>query len=235
MADVNAYGSLVSTRYQVIPLLNTAQTENSEEAISTDSNLVGSAQAAGTFGAQMPGGFVIAKGGIMTENDMPVYTFIQSAGKIKAAIPGGSGLQGGGAQIPAPLPYPKALAAGATCVSMANAVTDRSMGLSVACSNGEYHCFSVSPAGSGTHNFVSVLDGTSSIGETLQGRTITHWFATSGNNDAELTGGVYLLDGSGVPVGSLGFTASSGSVAATFQPCRHQVALNYRAIARTDA
>ena len=80
-----------------------------------------------------------------------------------------------------------------------------------------------------------VLDGTSSIGETLQGRTISHWFATSGNNDAELTGGVYLLDGSGVPVGSLGFTASSRSVAATFQPCRHQVALNYRAIARTDA
>jgi fused signal recognition particle receptor len=62
----------------------------------------------------MAGGFVIAKGGIVAENDMPVYTYIQSAGKIKAAIPGASGLQGGGGQIPAPLPYPKALAAGDT-------------------------------------------------------------------------------------------------------------------------
>ena len=235
MADVNAYGSLVSTRYQVIPLLNTAQTEGSEEAISTDSNLVGSAQAAGTFATQFPGGFVMAKGGIVAENDMPAYVFVQSAGKIKVALACASGLQGGGVGIPASLPYPKALAAGDTVVAMAQTTSDRTMGLSVACTNGEYHCFSVTPSGSGSHEFVSVLDGTSSIGTTLAGRTISHWFATSGNNDAELTSGVYLLDGSGVPVGSIGFCPSSGGVAATFLPCRHPVALNYRVIARTDA
>ena len=234
MADVNCYGSLVSRSYTTIPLLNTAQTENAEEAVSTDSNFVGSAQAAGTFGAQMPGGFVLAKAGIVCENDYS-YSYILSAGKIKAALPMGSGRAGGAQGLPATLPYPKPLQAGDTCVTMAAAVSDRTAAVSVACGSGEYHIFSVTPSGSGEQEFKSILDGTSSIGETLQGRTITHWFATSGNNDAEITSPVYLLNGSGTPAGSVGFCSSGGSVGSTFQPCRHKVALNFRLVFRTDA
>jgi len=47
MADVNCYGQLVSQRGGVVPLLNTAQTENAEEETKTDSNFVGSTQTAG--------------------------------------------------------------------------------------------------------------------------------------------------------------------------------------------
>lgn len=234
MADVNCYGSLVSNRYATIPLLNTAQTENAEEAVSTDSNFVGSAQAVGTFGAQMPGGFVVAKAGIVCENDF-TYSYILSAGKIKAALPMGSGVAGGSQGLPATLPYPRPLLAGDTCVTMASANSDRTSAVSVACASGEYHIFAVTPSGAGEHEYVSILDGTSSIGETLQGRTITAWFATSGNNDAELTSPVYLLNGSGVPAGSVSLTSSGGAAAAVFQPCRHQVALNYRLTFRTDA
>ncbi len=234
MADVNCYGSLVSTRYTTIPLLNTAQTEGSSEATSTDSNFVGSAQAVGTFGAQMPGGFVLAKAGIVCENDF-TFAYILSAGKIKAALPMGSGVAGGSQGLPSNIPYNKPLQAGDTCVTMASANSDRTTAVSVACASGEYHVFSVTPSGSGEHEYVSVLDGTSSIGETLQGRTITHWFATSGNNDAELTSPVYLLNGSGVPAGSVAMTSSGGAAAAIFQPCRHQVALNFRLVFRSDA
>lgn len=234
MADVNCYGSLVSNRYTTIPLLNAAQTEGGFEATSTDANFVGSAQAAGTFGAQMPGGFVVSKAGIVCENDFSA-SYILSAGKIKAALPMGTGIAGGSQGLPANLPYPKPLQAGDTVQTMASTTGDRTASVSVACASGEYHIFQVTPSGSGSHEFVSILDGTSSIGETLQGRTITHWFATSGNNDAELTSPVYLLNGSGVPAGSVSFTSSGGAAAAIYQPCRHQVALNFRLTFRTDA
>jgi len=233
MANVNCYGQLVSPRGGIIPLFNTAQTEASEEAVGTDLNYVGSTQAVGTFGTQRPGGFTVAKAGINGENDV-TYAFIQSAGKIKMALPMGSGIAGGAQGLPAPLPYPKALAAGDTCVVMLNAVTDRESAVSVACTSGEYHVFSVTPSGSGEQEYVSVLDG-QGIGQTLQGRVISHWFATSGNNDAELTSTPMLLDGSGIPIGSVGFTSSGGSVGAVFQPTRTPIALNSRLVFRTDA
>lgn len=233
MANVNCYGQLISNRGGVIPLLNASQTEASEEEVKTDLNYVGSAQSVGTFGTQRPGGFSLAKAGIVGENDI-TYAFIQSAGKIKAGLPMASGISGGAQGVPAPLPYPKPLAAGDTCVVMLNAVTDRESAVTVACSSGEYHVFSVTPSGSGEHEYVSVLDG-QGIGVTLQGRTITHWFATSGNNDAELTSTPMLLDGSGIPIGSVGFTSSGGAAAAVFQPTRCSVALNSRLVFRSDA
>lgn len=233
MADVNAYGSLVSTRGGVVPLHNTAQTEASEEEIQTDQEFVGSRQTAGTFASQQFGSFVLAKAGIVAEND-PCYAFIQSAGQIKAALPMGSGLAGGSHGLPGPLPYPKQLLPGDQVIAMVNGVGDRQAAVSVACTSGEYHIFQVTAAGSGEHEFVSVLDG-QGIGVTLQGRTISHWFAYSGNNDAELTSPVYLLDGSGVPTGSLQMTASSASVGTNFQPTSCSVALNSRLVYRTDA
>jgi len=47
MADVDSTGVLVSTRFHVIPLGNTAQTEGSLEEIQTDSNWTGTSQSAG--------------------------------------------------------------------------------------------------------------------------------------------------------------------------------------------
>ena len=117
---------------------------------------------------------------------------------------------------------------------MVNAGTDREAAVSVACTNGEYHVFSTTPSGSGEQEFTSVLDG-QSLGLTLQGRTISHWFAVAGANDAELTSPVYVLDGSGVPIGSVSFTAGAGDCAATYAATRVPVALNSRMVFRTDA
>jgi len=233
MANVNCYGSLISNRFRTIPLLNTATTEATEDEIKTDSNFVGSEQTAGTFGTQQFGGFTVAKAGIVAENDM-TYCYIRSAGKIKAALPMGTGIAGGSQGLPAPLPRAVALASGDQVIAMVNATSDRESAVSVCCSSGEYHVFHVTASGSGEHEYVSVLDG-QGIGVTLQGRTIIAWFATSGNNDAELTSPVYLLDGSGVPTDALSFTSSGGAAGAVFQPCRAQVALNSRLVYRTDA
>lgn len=233
MADVNCYGQLVSSRSTVVPLLNTAQTENAEEETKTDSNFVGSSQTAGTFATQQFGGFVLAKAGIICENDF-TYAFIRSAGKIKAALPMGTGIAGGSQDLPAPLPYPKPLASGDQVITMASAISDRTASVSVACTNGEYHVFAVTAAGSGEHEFVSVIDG-QGIGVTLQGLTISHWMAASGNNDAEITSPVYLLDGSGVPTASVVFSTSGGAPGMKWQPTRASIALNSRLVYRTDA
>ncbi|MCS5681889.1 MAG: hypothetical protein NZ609_05030 [Acidimicrobiales bacterium] len=232
MANVQSYGQLISRSGAVIPVLNTATTEATEDNVQTDSNYVGSAQDVGTYGDQL-GRFIVSRGGWICETDS-TYNYIRSAGTIKAALPFGSGKDGGCSPIPSPLPYPVELASGDQLIVMANAVSDREASLTVACTNGEYHVFSVTPSGSGEHEFVSVLTG-NGIGTTLQGRVCSHWMAYAGNNDAELTSSVMLLNGSGIPVGSLGFTNSGGSTACVYAPSGGvPIHLNSRAVFRTD-
>lgn len=235
MANVNCYGTVISRRGGVVPLHNSATTEATQDEIRTDADFVGSAQVFGTFATQQHGQFVATHAGLQCENDF-TWAMIQSAGHIKLALPigGGAGTSGGNCGLPAPLPYAKAIASGDTCEVMVNAGTDREAAVSVACSSGEYHIFSVTPSGSGEQELTSILDG-QSLGLTLQGRTITHWFALAGANDTELESPVYVLDGSGVPIGSVGFTAGAGDCAATFHSTRIPVALNSRMVFRTDA
>tara|TARA_Y100000401_G_scaffold117409_1_gene126084 strand:- start:502 stop:1194 length:693 start_codon:yes stop_codon:yes gene_type:complete len=230
MADVDGFGQLIMANGAVVPLLNTALTEASEEEIKTDQNFVGSEQSAGTYATQTLGNARVIAAGISAENDL-TYCFVRSAGKIKLALPV-SGLNSGQG-LPSGLPYAKQLVSGDQVVAMANATSDREVGLSVACSNGEYHCFAVTPSGSGEHELVSVLTGLG-IGETLQGRRVTHAFAMGGNNSANFSSPIYLVNGSGTPIGSV--TPNDPAVdTGTFEPCSAAIALNTRAVFRTDA
>ena len=235
MANVNCYGSVESSRGSVVPLHNSATTEATLDEIRTDADFVGSVQVFGTFATQQHGNFVAARAGLQAENDV-TFAYVQSAGKIKLALPigGGAGTSGGNCGLPAALPYAKQIASGDSVQIMVNAAASRQAAVSVACTNGEYHCFAVTVSGSGEQEFVSVLDG-QSLGLTLQGRVLSHIFALAGANDTELESPVYVLDGSGVPIGSVAFTAGAGDCAATFQPCRIPVALNSRMVFRTDA
>jgi hypothetical protein len=230
MANVDSYGQLIMTRGGTIPLANTALTEATLDALDTDSNFVGSAQPAGTYATQTIGGGSVAQAGVTAENDVS-YAFIRSAGLIKAALPV-SGLSSG-AGMPGTLPYPKQLVSGDQVMVMSNAVADREVSLNVACSNGEYHVFSVTPSGAAEHELVSVLTGLG-IGETLQGRTVTHAFSMGGNNSANFSSPIYIVNGSGVPIASV--TPNDPAVdSGLYTPCRAPVALNSRAVFRTDA
>ena len=233
MANVNCFGAVKDRNGRILPLANAATTEATLDEVQTDSSVVGSNQSLGTYGDQL-GNYVCVSGGIQMETDS-TYNFVRSAGTIKGAFPQGSAKDGGCSPLPAPVPYPFRLASGDQLMVMVNAVTDREASLTVACSNGEYHVFSVTPTGADDdHEFVSVLTG-NGIGETLQGRTVTFWYAYSGNNDAELTSPVYILDGSGVAIGTVGFTNSGGSTACTFAPSGGvRISLNSRAIFSTD-
>ena len=231
MADVDSYGQLVMSNGAICPLANAAQTEAAEEEILTAAAYVGSAQTAGTFVNETLGSSVVRRAGITCENDT-TYAFCRSAGKIKFALPV-SGLNGGYG-LPGPLPYPKQMVSGDQIIVMANAASDRETALSVACTNGEYHVFSVTPSGaSDTHEYVSILTGLG-VGQTLVGRTISHAFAMGGNNAGNFISPVYFLNGSGTPIGSV--TPNDPAVdTGTFEPCFVPVALNTRAVIGTDA
>ena len=230
MADVDAYGQLVMGNGAVVPLFRADLAEGSEEEVYTDSNFVGSAQNAGTYATQTLGNAVVASAGLSAENDMS-YCFIRSAGLIKLALPV-SGLNSG-MGLPSALPYPKRLVSGDQVIALAASTSDRTVSLSVACTNGEYHCFSGVPASSGEHELVSILTGLG-IGETLQNRQISHAFSMGGNNAANFSSPIYIVNGSGVPVGSV--TPNDPAVdTGTYHPCRVRIALNSRAVIRTDA
>ncbi len=86
MANVNCYGSTISTRGGVVPLHNSATTEATQDEIRTDADFVGSAQVYGTFATQQHGQYVCTQAGLQAENDF-TWAYIQSAGKIKSLCP----------------------------------------------------------------------------------------------------------------------------------------------------
>lgn len=230
MADVDASGQLVMGNGAVVPLFRADLAEAAQEEVFTDSNYVGTAQNAGTYATQTLGNAVVASAGISAENDMS-FCFVRSAGTIKLALPV-SGLSSG-MGLPSALPYPKRLVSGDQVIAAATATSDREVSLSVACSNGEYHVFTVSPAASGEHELVSILTGLG-IGQTLENRTVTHAFSMGGANAANFTSPIYIVNGSGVPIGSV--TPNDPAVdTGTYHPCRVNIALNSRAVFRTDA
>ena len=218
MANVQSYGQLIDGRGRVIPVLNTATTEATLDEVQTSATWTGSAQVVGTYGDQL-GSFTVVRGSWLAETDT-TYNFIRSAGVIKLVLPQGSGKDGGCSPLPDSVPYPKTLASGDQLMVMCNSVSDREASVAVACTSGEYHVFASTPTGASSglgHEFVSVITG-ESLGTTLQGRILSHWYAYSGNNDAELTSSVMFVNGSGNAVGSCGFTNSGGSTACTFAP-----------------
>jgi len=218
MADVDSTGVLVSTRFHVIPLGNTAQTEGSLEEIQTDSNWTGTSQSAGEA----------AK--ISAENQVS-YAFIRSGGAIKAMLPISKTCRAGG---PFPLPKPVNLAAGDQVVMVANTSSDREVALSVCCASGRYAGFAITPSGAAQNELVHVISG-QSLGQTLEGETIIAAFVSSEGSEEIISGsGVFIVDGSDRVVGSVAATDTIHD-AAVFQPTRIPVLLNTRAIVQTDA
>jgi len=233
MANVNTYGTVKDRRNRIVPLANAATTESTLDEVKTDSSIVGSSQSLGTYADQL-GNFQVVSGGISFETDA-TYNYIRSAGIIKGVLPQGSNKDGGTSPLPSVVPYPFRLASGDQLMVMSQPITSREASLTVACTNGEYHVFSVTPSSSNDfHEFLSVLTS-NGIGETLQGRSVAWFYAYSGNNDAELTSMINFLNGSGVSIGTLGFTNSGGSHACVFQPSGGiPIALNTRVGFSTD-
>ena len=230
MADVDCSGFVTGTRTQVVAVLNTAQTEGSEEETKTDSNVYGSAETLGTFASQT--GRFICNGGVVTAENQASYAYVKSAGEIKMVIQSGHTARYTAHSRNAP--YPKELLAGDQLITMANTSTDREAALCVATNQGNYHVFSVTPTGAAANQLVSILTG-NSIGQTLQNQTVTHaYLLTEASEEIISAAGCYILDGSGVPIGCIPATNPTQAVGAWY-PVSIPISLNTTAVVRTDA
>lgn len=231
MADVDASGFVTSTRGQVIALLNTAQTEASEEETKVDSNVYGAADSVGTFASQVSPSWT-CNGGLVTCENQTTYAYIKSAGQIKMIVQGGKTSRSPAAVYRAP--YPKKLLAGDQFITMANTATDRECALCVATTAGNYHVFAVTPTGAAANVLVSILTG-NTLGQTLQGQRVSHcYFMTEGAEEIISGTGCYALDGSGVPVACIPATNPTKGVG-RWLAISFPVTLNTTAIVRTDA
>jgi hypothetical protein len=231
MADVDATGFLIGADGFVIPLLNTAQTEGTEEEIQTDTNYTVAAQGAGQYATQSGRRFV-ARSGVMTaENQMQYCYILGLGGNIAGAIPVGKTSVSNG---PQPLPYPVPMESGMTVRGMANTATDREVVLTVATRSGRYHCFSGTPTGAGEVTLTSIITG-QGIGQTLQGDICTHAFVSAdGQNQITSGGGVYILNGAGTVVGAVAAEDTQLGVC-QWSRINVPIGLSFEAVVRTDA
>jgi len=238
MANVDTYGSVIANDGRTIPILNAATTEATEDEILTNATWTGAAQNLGTYADQM-GNFVVGSGVWKCET-AATWNYVRSAGKVKVVLPMCSNKGAGAHGLPAPVPYPKRLDSGDSLIAMANATSVRAFSLAVACSSGEYHVFEYTATGASSgqgHELISVVTG-QGIGTTLQGRTITHWYAVNGANTTQLTSDLMLLDGAGVAVASVSPIPFAGSAPILFQsvgPRGVRVHLNSKVVYTTNA
>lgn len=231
MADVDATGFLIGTDGFVIPLLNTAQTEGTEEEIQTDTSYTVAAQGAGQYATQSGRSFVAAQGVMTAENQMQYCYILGLGGNIAGAIPVGKTSVANG---PQPMPYPVRLESGMTVRGMANTATDREVCLTVATNRGRYHVFSATPTGANEFTLTSIITG-QNLGQTLQGEVITHAFVSAdGQNQITSGGGVYILNGAGTVVGAVAAEDTQLGVC-EWSNVRIPVGLSFEAVVRTDA
>jgi len=231
MADVDASGVIIGKNGFVIPLLRTDLAEGSEEAISTDVNYTVSSQSAGQYATQSGRGFMAVQS-MMTAENQATYAYVLGlGGQIKLALPVAKTSVANG---PEGLPYPKTLVSGDTVRMMANVASDRQVALTVATNRGVYAIFQNTPTGAGEFELTHAITG-QSIGQSLDGQTITHAFVSAdGQNNIISGGGIYVLNGSGSVIGAAS-AMDSQLGAVSWSRVSIPIGLSFQAVVRTDA
>jgi len=231
MADVDASGVIIGKNGFVIPLLRTDLAEGTEEAVSTDVNYTVSSQSAGQYATQSGRGFMAVQS-MMTAENQATYAYVLGlGGQIKLALPVAKTSVANG---PEGLPYPKTLVSGDTVRMMSNTATDRQVALTVATNRGVYAIFQNTPTGAGEFELTHAITG-QSIGQSLDGQTITHAFVSAdGQNNIISGGGIYVLNGSGSVIGAAS-AMDSQLGAVSWSRVSIPIGLSFQAVVRTDA
>jgi len=231
MADVDASGFLIGRDGFTIPVLRTDLLEGATEECQSDVNYTVAAQSVGQYATQSGRRFILHQG-IMTAENQATYAYILGlGGQIKCAIATAKTSVGNG---PVVNPYPVSLVSGDSLQMRANTATDREVALIVATNRGIYHIFSGSPSGAGELELTSIVTN-QSIGQTLQGQTVTHaWVSADGANNIISGGGVYFLNGAGSVVGGISAMDTQLGVM-SWSKVSIPIGLSYQCVVRTDA
>lgn len=195
MANVTVTGYGRTTSGDQIPLRGDTKAEGTEFTLQTDDNLTTTAQDIGTY---MPGATLVSVE-VFAPNGIS-YCYILRQGVILAW---GSCNVGGVNNKELFLTSPVSLRPGDTLRVLPLAAASRNASLCVYTSAGVARIFVGTPAGAATTNLLDLQDS-NSIGDTLQGQTITKAMFTSVDGGKIVSsGGAWIRNASGQLAGAI--------------------------------
>jgi hypothetical protein len=195
MANVSIVGFLRTNTGDQIPLRTDSVAEGTETTITTDANLTTTAQDVGTYkpGVSVMSGEITAPNGV-------AYAYILRQGVVLSVmIPNVAGVSNREAMLSNPV----VLRPGDQVRVLANTATNRTASLLVQTNQGNSRIFTGTPSGAGTTDLLDITDS-NSIGDTLQGQTITHaCFLTVDGGKVVSSGGCWIRNASGQLAGAV--------------------------------
>lgn len=131
--------------------------------------------------------------------------------------------------------FPKSvtLQPGDTVQMLPQTAANRTCAFVTHCTDGTQRVFTATPSGAATTSLVDTITG-NQIGETLQGKRISHAMALSVDGTKIVSGGVVILNAQGSVVGVMGVGSPIESQVC-FSPFNTAIGLNFDAQIITDA
>lgn len=190
MANVNLYGFLRTDTGDQIPLRVDTVAEGTEVTVGTDAALTTTSQDVGTY---KPGA-TITSGEIVTSGAGIGYAYILRQGVVLSVmIPNSPGVSNREAKLSVPV----VLRPGDQVRVLPLLTAGRTAALLVHTNQGNSRIFTGTPSGAGTTNLLDITDS-NSIGDTLQGQTITSaCLLTIDGGKISSSGGCWIRNASG--------------------------------------
>ena len=220
MANVDVSGFAQFSDGTSVPLFNTSMAEGTLSELKTDATYTVTAQSLGTYA---PGKTLVSLYGYALNSSAYIYVLRQGV-PIFFGSTGKSGIVSYGNKV-----FPKSvqLQPGDTVQMLALGSTVRTCTFVAHCSDGTQRAFVATPSGAATTNLVDTITG-NDIGETLQGKKITHAMALSVDGAKIISGGVVIVNAQGAVVGVLA-TGNPTQAQVCFSPFNTAIGLNFQA------
>ena len=226
MANVDVSGFAQFSDGTSVPLFNGSMAEGTLSEIQTNASYTTVAQSLGTYA---PGKTLVSLFAYAENNASYCYVLRQGLPTFFGSV-GKSGVVSYGNKV-----FPKSvvLQPGDTVQVLAQTAANRTCTFVAHCNDGTQRAFVATPSGAATTNLVDTITG-NEIGETLQGKKITHAMALSVDGTKIVSGGVVVVNAQGAVVGVMGVGSPIESQVC-FSPFNTAIGLNFLAQIITDA
>jgi hypothetical protein len=226
MANVDVSGFAQFSDGTSVPLFNDSMAEGTLTTLQTNATYTVAAQDLGNYA---PGKTLVSLYAYSENNASYVYVLRQGL-PIFFGSAGVSGVMSYGNKM-----FPKSivLQPGDTVQCLAQTAANRTCAFVTHCTDGTQRVFVATPSGAATTALTDSITG-NGIGDTLQGKTISHAMALSVDGTKITSGGVVVLNAKGSVVGVMGVGSPIESQVC-FSPFNTRIGLNFVAQIVTDA
>ena len=226
MANVSVTGFAQFSDGTSVPLLNASMAEGTLTEIQTSAAYTVTAQSLGTYA---PGKTLVSLYAYAANNASYCYVLRQGLPIYFGSV-GKSGVMSYGNKV---FPKTVTLQPGDTVQVLAQTAANRTCTFIAHCNDGTQRAFTATPSTAATLNLVDTITG-NEIGETLQGKKITHAMALSVDGTKISSGGVVIVNAQGAVVGVMGVGSPIESQVC-FSPFNTAIGLNFLAQIVTNA